>query len=927
MNEKKKLLSLFLCLVLLFSTLSTTLVSADSFNPEVVAEVYGDDTVNITTEYDEEVYIRFSPDVSGWYAVYSDDYSEADPYAYLYDTYGDWLDEADDERGNDNFLFHFYFEAYEDYYFGIRDYDYEGGYSFDVIFEEVDEDYTYIGKIFESGNLTYEVIGDGELSVWGYARGFETPTDLANFTLEIPAEVNGMKVTNIDSEAFYNGDFVSVTIPETVTSIGSWAFAWCENLETVTIPKNVSYLSGSAFYYCSSLQSINVDSKNENYASEDGVLFDKEKTVLMQYPAGKTATTYTIPSSVTEIGENAFFGNHNLTTVTIPNTVTYIGDYAFRYCAGLTSITIPGSINSIVYGTFEECYSLKSVTIGEGVTDIDGSAFAYCESLENITIPKSVTSIGYDVFYDTAYYNNEANWENDVLYIGDCLIEANDGYWDWTYDEENDWYDEFYVPGISGSYAVKDGTRLIADYAFDSCEDLEKVTIPKSVTNIGCDAFYDTGYYNNEANWENDVLYIGDCLIEADDGYYDEWYDEENDEYHEEYVPGISGSYDIKAGTRVIADYAFSYCEDLEKVTIPSSVTNIGKFAFADCYSMQKITVLNCNAVIGGGAFNCYSDYFVLYGYADSTAQKFAEENDIKFIALQHTHNYTEVVTKQPTCTQAGSKICTCECMDSYVAEVPALGHKEETIAGKAATCTETGLTEGKKCTVCGVVTVAQKEIPALGHKEEVIAAKAATCTEAGLTEGKKCATCGVVIVAQTTVPALGHKEEVIVAKAATCTETGLTEGKKCTVCGVVTVAQTETAAIGHTLTVVNSKSATYFAKGYTGDSKCARCGVVVTKGKATDKLKLKVPKFKVIKGKKQFKVKYTKVAGATGFEVRYKLKGKWITKTFKTKKTATKAIKKLKKGTYKVQVRAFAKKGKNKAFSAWSKTSKVKVK
>ena len=136
MNEKKKLLSLFLCLVLLFSTLSTTLVSADSFNPEVVAEVYGDDTVNITTEYDEEVYIRFSPDVSGWYIVYSDDYSDADPRAVLYDTYGDRITSADNEGGSENFLFYQYFESGEDYYFGIADCDYEGGYSFDVIFEE-----------------------------------------------------------------------------------------------------------------------------------------------------------------------------------------------------------------------------------------------------------------------------------------------------------------------------------------------------------------------------------------------------------------------------------------------------------------------------------------------------------------------------------------------------------------------------------------------------------------------------------------------------------------------------------------------------------------------------------------------------------------------------------------------------------------------
>ncbi|MBQ4155324.1 MAG: hypothetical protein IJD90_00800, partial [Clostridia bacterium] len=100
-----------------------------------------------------------------------------------------------------------------------------------------------------------------------------------------------------------------------------------------------------------------------------------------------------------------------------------------------------------------------------------------------------------------------------------------------------------------------------------------------------------------------------------------------------------------------------------------------------------------------------------------------------------------------------------------------------------------------------------------------------------------------------------------------------------------------------------------------------------VSKRETLSKLTLEVPNFKLTGGKKQFKVKYTKVDGATGFQVRYKLKGKWKTKTFNTKKTATKAIRKLKVDTYQVQVRAMIKSGSKKAYSAWSKTQKVKVK
>ena len=141
--------------------------------------------------------------------------------------------------------------------------------------------------------------------------------------------------------------------------------------------------------------------------------------------------------------------------------------------------------------------------------------------------------------------------------------------------------------------------------------------------------------------------------------------------------------------------------------------------------------------------------------------------------------------------------------------EIKALGHKEEVIPGKAATCTEAGLTEGKKCSVCGEILVAQKEIKALGHKEEVIPGKAATCTETGLTEGKKCTVCGEITVPQKEIAKLPHQEEVIPGKDATCTDKGLTEGKKCTVCGEVTVKQEEIAALGHDWSIVHHKPGT----------------------------------------------------------------------------------------------------------------------
>ncbi len=295
----------------------------------------------------------------------------------------------------------------------------------------------------------------------------------------------------IGEGAFGGCSLTSITIPNSVTSIGRSAFYECYSLSSVTIPNSVTSIGGEAFVSCFSLTSINVDSNNPNYSSVDGVLFSKDKTTLIRCPERKRGaytipnsvtsigdnafhwcdalTSITIPNSVTSIGHDAFWNCNSLSSVTIPNSVTWIGDGAFEACSSLTSVTIGNSVTSIGSSAFLDCSSLTSVTIGNSVTSIGSDAFRLCDALTAITIPNSVTSIGHDAFVETGIYNNAANWENGVLYINDCLIEAK---------------------SVSGSYIIKEGTRLIGDYAFWSCSSsLTSVTIGNSVTSIGDYAF------------------------------------------------------------------------------------------------------------------------------------------------------------------------------------------------------------------------------------------------------------------------------------------------------------------------------------------------------------------------------------------------------------------------------------------------------
>jgi hypothetical protein len=205
----------------------------------------------------------------------------------------------------------------------------------------------------------------------------------------IPAAINALPVTTIATKAFEETDLTSVTIPSTVTSIGSWAFFSCSSLASVTMSSGITNIGDSAFDYCTSLTSVTIP---------EGV------TTLGEWAFADctSLTSVTIPDSVTSIQTSAFFECESLSNVIIPDGVTNIGVTAFYNCTSLTSAMIPGSVGSIGIEAFQSCIGLTNATLASGVANIGEAAFNYCTGLASVTLPATVTSIGKETFQSCA---------------------------------------------------------------------------------------------------------------------------------------------------------------------------------------------------------------------------------------------------------------------------------------------------------------------------------------------------------------------------------------------------------------------------------------------------------------------------------------------------------------------------------------------
>lgn len=324
----------------------------------------------------------------------------------------------------------------------------------------------------------------------------------------------------------------NTTIPNTVTSIGDWAFEGCEGLSSLTIPNSVTSIGYGAFLWCSGLSSLN------------------------------------LPNSITEIGEYAFQNCRNLTSINLPNSLTSINECAFSLCPKLTSITIPASVTSIGVAAFMRDSCLTSVIIPNSVTSIGEAAFQSCTGLTSVTIPNSVNSIGKYIFSFcrdlSSIVIESGNTKYDSRENCNAIIET----------ETNT-----LLSGCKNT-TIPISVTSIGEYAFWG-SGLTSLSIPVSITSIGNYAFRDCSALNHidvvNGNPKYDSRDNCNAIIETDNN---------------TLLIGCKNTI-IPNSVTTIGDYAFYGCTGLTTLLIPNSVEKLGAFSFSDCTGLETISFPN----------------------------------------------------------------------------------------------------------------------------------------------------------------------------------------------------------------------------------------------------------------------------------------------------------------------------------------------
>ena len=442
-------------------------------------------------------------------------------------------------------------------------------------------------------------------------------------SIEIPESL-----VSIATEAFMDCESLSeIDLSKNVSIIGSWAFRGCFSLQYVelsskieeifnyafestglkeiTIPKQVVSIGTETFSDCPNLEKFNVDAENENYMSEDGILFSKDKATLVKFPAKKeTIENYEIPSSVRTL-ETGAFDSCNLISVMIPDTVLEVKSSIFENSQKLENVTLPKDMSNIPSSIFMRCTNLKSIEIPEKVSSIGMYAFYGCENLETIEIPNTVTKIERDAFENCSKLKNvnipNGITEIDLYTFKGCISLEN--------------------------IEMPIGVTKIRTSAFSGCESLKSIKIPESVTYIGESVF--TGCTSlKEIEMAN--------VIEM-----------------EKYIFRNCTSLEnviLSKGLTEIPTEAFENCTNLENINIPSSVITIDWEAFAGCTNLKNITIPENVITIGEYAIPSKT---IMHVKADTKGHEYAENNKIYYIldgeAVNITTNYEMKIEQEKT--------------------------------------------------------------------------------------------------------------------------------------------------------------------------------------------------------------------------------------------------------------------------------------
>ena len=529
-------------------------------------------------------------------------------------------------------------------------------------------DYSEVITIKTPCDYEYSLNSDGTVTIMKYVGNDEVVT--------VPAIIEGKPVIMIDRWAFIdNNTAKKCIISQGIQHIYCAAFGSSlggnNSIESIFIPESVTCIDtfslylGAPFANCTSLKEIVVDPQNKYYSSEDGVLYNKEKTVLLAYPAGKTEKTFTVPEGIISIETEAFCGNQALTEIKLPNSLLYIEDAAFNNCKALQKVNCPKNLISIGMDAFYNCVNLSEVTI-----------------------PDSVTDIGQNAFDETNVVNSQSS---AIKYVGKWVV----GFTDKTVENVTvkDGTVGIAQRAFDGKSALKsvklpDSLLYINDNAFSYCKNLTNVTIGDKVKYIGRYAFYETAILENQdtavkyiGNWlvgcDKDVTDVivkegtygisssafsysklqtivipnsvkvilseafnGTPLIDSQSGdikYADKWIIDCNEK---------ATKVQIKEGTVGIADGAFSFCSNFTEVKLPDSLESIGDEAFLHCTGLKSVIIPvkvkniaphasgYIDPYTAGGYNNHQIQGFTLYVYSNTPGEKYAKVNGFTYELL-----------------------------------------------------------------------------------------------------------------------------------------------------------------------------------------------------------------------------------------------------------------------------------------------------